>query len=142
MNKLLTDKVKIGAHASAAAGPVGRSAEASTDVLLHAQILSWSRSRGLFAGVSVDGMGLTQDKDDNAGLYNRPIEARHPDEPGQPAGAPGGQGLRENDRAVRQARRITLRALTLGPAAARPKGGPQSFRRQATPTDLEEWLSQ
>lgn len=76
MDKLLTDKFKIGADAQAAAGPVGRSAEASTDILLQAGILSWSRSRGLFAGVSVDGMVLTQDKDDNAALYGKPVEAR------------------------------------------------------------------
>ena len=76
IDKLLTDKFKIGADAQAAAGPVGRDAEASTDILLHAGMLSWSRSRGLFAGVSVEGMVLTQDKDDNAALYNRPVEAR------------------------------------------------------------------
>jgi lipid-binding SYLF domain-containing protein len=76
MDKLLTDKIKIGADASATAGPVGRNTQASTDILLHSQILSWSRSRGLFAGVSLDGMVMTQDKDDNAQLYGKPIEAR------------------------------------------------------------------
>ena len=76
MDKLLTDKFKIGADANASAGPVGRSTEASTDALLHSQILSWSRSRGLFAGISLEGMVMTQDKDDNAALYGKPIEAR------------------------------------------------------------------
>jgi len=76
MDKLLTDKFKIGADAQAAAGPVGRDAEASTDILLQAGMLSWSRSRGLFAGVSLDGMVMTQDKDDNAALHGKPVEAR------------------------------------------------------------------
>ena len=76
MDKLLTDKFKIGADAQAAAGPVGRDAEASTDILLQAGLLSWSRSRGLFAGVSLDGMVMTQDKDDNAALHGKPVEAR------------------------------------------------------------------
>lgn len=76
MNKLLTDKVKIGADATAAAGPVGRNAQASTDVLMHAQILSWSRARGLFAGISLDGMVLAQDKDDNAELFGKAVTAR------------------------------------------------------------------
>lgn len=76
MDKLLTDKFKIGADAQAAAGPVGRDVEASTDILLQAGMLSWSRSRGLFAGVSLDGMVITQDKDDNAALHGKPVEAR------------------------------------------------------------------
>jgi lipid-binding SYLF domain-containing protein len=76
MNKLLTDKVKIGADISAAAGPVGRKAEASTDAMMNAQILSWSRSRGAFAGASLEGLVLTQDEDDNEMLYDKPVEAR------------------------------------------------------------------
>jgi lipid-binding SYLF domain-containing protein len=76
VDKLLKDKFSIGGEASAAAGPVGRNTRAATDVLMHAQILSWSRSRGLFAGVSLNGLVITQDKDDNAGLYGKPIEAR------------------------------------------------------------------
>jgi lipid-binding SYLF domain-containing protein len=75
-NKLLMDKVKIGVDASAAAGPVGRNTQASTDILMHAQILSWSRARGLFAGVSLDGMVVKQDPDDNQVLYGKPIQAR------------------------------------------------------------------
>lgn len=76
MNKLLTDKVKIGADISAAAGPVGRKVEASTDALMGAQILSWSRARGAFAGASLEGLALDQDEDDNAVLYGKPVEAR------------------------------------------------------------------
>jgi SH3 domain-containing YSC84-like protein 1 len=76
VGKLLQDKFSIGGEATAAAGPVGRNTRAATDLQMHAQILSWSRSRGLFAGVSLNGLVITQDKDDNAGLYNKPIEAR------------------------------------------------------------------
>src|SRR5262245_3937027 len=76
MNKLLSSKVKLGADISAAAGPVGRDAEAATDASLGAQILSWSRSRGAFAGASLDGLVLDQDEDDNEVLYDKPVEAR------------------------------------------------------------------
>jgi SH3 domain-containing YSC84-like protein 1 len=74
--KLVQDSVKLGAEASVAAGPVGRSAEGATDVQMHAQILSYSRTRGLFAGVSLDGAVVKQDHDDNAQLYGRRITAR------------------------------------------------------------------
>jgi SH3 domain-containing YSC84-like protein 1 len=76
VNKLLQDNFTIGGEATAAAGPVGRNASASTDLMMHAQILSWSRSRGLFAGVSLDGLVVHQDRDDNADLYGKPLEAR------------------------------------------------------------------
>jgi SH3 domain-containing YSC84-like protein 1 len=76
IRKLVQDSVKLGAEMSAAAGPVGRSAEGATDVQLHAEILSYSRSRGLFAGVSLSGAVLKQDKDDNEKLYGRRITAR------------------------------------------------------------------
>jgi len=76
VNKLLKDKFSIGGEATAAAGPVGRNTRAATDILMHAQILSWSRSRGAFAGVSLNGLVITQDRDDNADLYGRPLEAR------------------------------------------------------------------
>src|SRR5262245_3052907 len=76
VDKLLQDNFTIGGEATAAAGPVGRNARASTDILMHAQILSWSRSRGLFAGVSLDGLVIHQDRDDNADLYGKTIEAR------------------------------------------------------------------
>lgn len=74
--KLVQDSVKLGAEASAAAGPVGRSAQGATDAQLHAQILSYSRSQGLFAGVSLDGAVVKQDKDDNRKLYGREVSAK------------------------------------------------------------------
>src|SRR5450759_1480422 len=65
MQKLSTSKFTIGADASAAAGPVGRNAAAQTDAFMHAEILSWSRSKGLFVGVSLDGATLRNDLDEN-----------------------------------------------------------------------------
>jgi lipid-binding SYLF domain-containing protein len=76
VNKLLQDKFSIGGEATAAAGPVGRDTRAATDIQMHAQILSWSRARGLFAGVSLNGLVVTQDRDDDAALYGKAIEAR------------------------------------------------------------------
>jgi SH3 domain-containing YSC84-like protein 1 len=74
--KLVQDSVKLGADASAAGGPVGRTAEGATDVQLHAEILSYSRTRGLFAGVSLEGAVLKQDTDDNERLYGRKVDAK------------------------------------------------------------------
>ena len=74
--KLLQSRVKLGVDASAAAGPVGRSAEGATDVQLHAEILSYSRSRGLFAGISLAGAVLKQDQDANERLYRRPVSSK------------------------------------------------------------------
>ena len=71
--KLLHDKTKLGADASAVGGPVGRSAEGATDLQLHSEILTYSRSRGAFAGVSLDGQILRQDHDSNQKLYGRKI---------------------------------------------------------------------
>jgi lipid-binding SYLF domain-containing protein len=73
MRKLLSDKFTIGGEAEAAAGPVGRDASANTDVMLHAEILSWSRSRGLFAGLSLEGSTLRPDESENEKLYGRKI---------------------------------------------------------------------
>ncbi|HYT75904.1 MAG TPA: lipid-binding SYLF domain-containing protein [Vicinamibacterales bacterium] len=73
---LLGSKVKLGADASAAAGPKGRSAAAATDVVMQAEMLSYSRSRGLFAGVSLEGSTLRPDNDANALVYGSPIAAR------------------------------------------------------------------
>jgi len=69
MDKLMDDKFTVGGDASAMAGPVGRTAEAQTDAMMHAQILSWSRARGAFAGISLDGSTLRPDKDDNGVMY-------------------------------------------------------------------------
>jgi lipid-binding SYLF domain-containing protein len=69
VNSLLSDKFELGADASVAAGPVGRQAGAATDILLKAQILSYSRSRGLFAGLELKGVVVTTDKDDLRDVY-------------------------------------------------------------------------
>jgi len=69
---LLHDKAKIGADASAAGGPVGRSAQGATDVQLRAEILTYARTRGAFAGVSLDGQMFKQDTDSNEKLYGGP----------------------------------------------------------------------
>lgn len=73
---ILSSKVKLGADASAAAGPVGRTAAAATDVTLRAEVLTYSRSRGLFAGVSLEGSTLRPDNDANERLYGKKIEAK------------------------------------------------------------------
>jgi lipid-binding SYLF domain-containing protein len=76
MNRLLTSKFTLGGDASVAAGPVGRSTQAETDALMTAEILTWSRSRGLFAGVSLSGATLREDSDWNNDLYGRRITNR------------------------------------------------------------------
>ena len=73
---MLQSKVKLGADAAVAAGPVGRTAEAATDVVMNAEILSYSRSKGLFAGVSLEGSTVREDKDDNRDLYGRDVGAK------------------------------------------------------------------
>ena len=73
---LLNSKVKLGGNASVAAGPKGRHVEASTDASLRAEILSYSRARGLFAGVSLSGTSLRPDNDANAQVYGRKLTAR------------------------------------------------------------------
>ncbi len=73
---LLDNKVKLGAGASVAAGPKGRATEASTDATMRAEILSYSRSRGLFAGVSVSGASLRPDNDASAEIYGHKVTAR------------------------------------------------------------------
>jgi len=71
MKHLLTDKFTIGGDATAAAGPLGRGASAQTDAMMHAEMLSYSRSRGLFAGISLEGATLRPDQDSNRELYGR-----------------------------------------------------------------------
>jgi lipid-binding SYLF domain-containing protein len=73
-DKLLESKFTLGAEGSVAAGPVGRTSTAQTDAQLHAEILSWSRSQGLFAGLALEGATLRQDLDDNATLYGKKLE--------------------------------------------------------------------
>jgi SH3 domain-containing YSC84-like protein 1 len=72
---ILTSKVKLGGDASAAAGPVGRTASAATDATMRAEILSYSRARGAFAGVSLEGSTLRPDNDANKRLYGKEIKA-------------------------------------------------------------------
>jgi SH3 domain-containing YSC84-like protein 1 len=76
LQSLLSDKFKLGADASVAAGPVGRSAAAATDLKLDAEILSYSRSKGLFAGVSLDGAVVQADKSGDRALYGADVN-RH-----------------------------------------------------------------
>src|SRR5512132_507981 len=75
-SSVLTSKVKLGADASAAAGPKGRTAGASTDATMRAEILTYSRARGLFAGVSLEGSTLRPDSDANEAVYGRALGAK------------------------------------------------------------------
>ena len=73
---VMSSKVKLGADASAAAGPVGRTATAETDAVMKAEILSWSRARGVFGGVSLEGSTLRSDDDANKNLYGKKLNAK------------------------------------------------------------------
>ena len=119
--KLVQDSVKLGAQLSVAAGPVGRSAEGATDAQLHAEILSYSRSRGLFAGASLDGTVVKQDGDDNQKLYGHKVSAK--------------QILFSGEEAVPAEARVLDDAL----AKYSPKGGQQFSQVSqpvgATPSD-------
>ena len=75
-DSILRSKVKLGGNASVAAGPVGRDAQAATDASMRAEILSYSRSRGLFAGISLQGSTIRPDNDASAEIYGRKIKAR------------------------------------------------------------------
>ena len=75
-NKLLSSRFTLGGQGEVAAGPVGRSTSAQTDAELTAEILSWSRSRGVFAGISLQGATLRPDEDDNEALYGRRLSNR------------------------------------------------------------------
>jgi len=103
-DKLLQSRFTVGADATAAAGPVGRSAEAQTDVQMYAEILSWSRSRGLFAGVSLAGATLRQDADDNHVIYGKAVTPK--------------QILRENEPTPEAAKKL---AATLSKYSSRRK---------------------
>jgi lipid-binding SYLF domain-containing protein len=76
LENLVRNQFKLGADAAVAAGPVGRDAQAATDLQLRAQILSYSRARGLFAGVTINGSTVRQDRDANARFYGKPIEMK------------------------------------------------------------------
>jgi len=75
-SSILSSKVKLGADASAAAGPVGRTASAETDVAMKAEVLTYSRAKGAFAGVSLEGSTLRPDNDANKKLYGKQIAAK------------------------------------------------------------------
>jgi SH3 domain-containing YSC84-like protein 1 len=76
MQKLMSSKFTLGADASVAAGPLGRDTSAQTDALMHAEILTWSRQRGVFAGISLNGATLREDTDANEQMYGRKIANR------------------------------------------------------------------
>lgn len=76
MQHLLADKFQLGGEATAAAGPVGRDAEAMTDAMMHAEILTYSRSRGIFGGLDLTGKVITEDKEANRELYGSDISNR------------------------------------------------------------------
>jgi lipid-binding SYLF domain-containing protein len=76
VEKLIDDKFTVGADATAAAGPVGRQTAAQTNIRMDAEILTYSRAKGLFAGVALDGATLRQDKDDNKDFYGAETDAR------------------------------------------------------------------
>jgi lipid-binding SYLF domain-containing protein len=88
VDKLLAAEFTFGAEGSIAAGPVGRTASAYTDTWMDAEILSWSRSQGLFMGLALEGATLRQDEDDNASLYGRKIQNREIVRGGVPVPAP------------------------------------------------------
>jgi lipid-binding SYLF domain-containing protein len=76
LEALVSNQFKLGVDAAVAAGPVGRDAQASTDLQLRAQILSYSRSRGLFAGVTINGSTIRQDRDANQRFYGKPLDTK------------------------------------------------------------------
>lgn len=91
--KLLSSKFTLGADASVSAGPKGRTAEAATDAQMGAEILTYSRSRGVFAGVSLEGAPLSQDGDANEKIYGKRIEAKEILLSGTVAVPPAGKAL-------------------------------------------------
>jgi lipid-binding SYLF domain-containing protein len=93
--KLLSSKFTVGADASAAAGPVGRTSSAATDAQLHAEILTYSRARGLFAGISLEGATLRQDDEWNKDLYGKTISNNDLVMSDTPAPAPASKLLAE-----------------------------------------------
>jgi len=98
MDRLLTTKFTLGADASVAAGPVGRTTQAETDAAMTAEILTWSRSRGIFAGISLSGATLRGDPDWNNEMYGRSITNREILTSGIAAPASAGEFLAELNR--------------------------------------------
>jgi len=96
--RLLESQFKLGADASVAAGPVGRNTAADTDLYMTAEILSWSRSRGVFAGISLSGATVRQDLKDNQALYGRKLSNKHIIEGNTPVPSAAQQLVRTIDR--------------------------------------------
>jgi lipid-binding SYLF domain-containing protein len=92
-SSVLSSKVKLGADAAAAAGPKGRDAAAATDIIMRAEILSYSRSRGLFAGVSLEGSTLRSDGGANRNLYGKKLDAQDIVQGGKAGTPPSGRDL-------------------------------------------------
>src|SRR5215813_8685944 len=94
-NSVMSSKVKLGADASAAAGPVGRTTSAETDVVMKAEILSWSRAKGIFGGVSLEGSTLRSDDDGNKHVYGKKMGAKDIVRAGQVSVSPAAKPLIE-----------------------------------------------
>jgi lipid-binding SYLF domain-containing protein len=90
---VMSSKVKLGGDASVAAGPVGRTASAETDIVMKAEILSYSRAQGLFAGVSLEGSTMRSDDGGNKALYGKELSAKEIVREGQVAPPPSAQAL-------------------------------------------------
>ena len=90
---VMTSKVKLGADAAAAAGPKGRDSAAATDIVMKAEVLTYSRSRGLFAGVSLEGSTLREDSDANKKVYGRALTAKQIVRENAAAATPAGVGM-------------------------------------------------
>ena len=90
---VMSSKVKIGADASAAVGPVGRTTSAETDAVMKAQILTWSKARGVFGGVSLEGSTLRSDDGANKSLYGKEMSAKEIVREGQAKTPPAGTQL-------------------------------------------------
>ncbi|HUQ49111.1 MAG TPA: lipid-binding SYLF domain-containing protein [Terriglobales bacterium] len=120
---LLGSKVKLGADAAAAAGPKGRNAAAATDAQLKAEILSYSRSKGLFGGVSLEGSTLRQDNGANKKVYGREVTAKEIVREGKvtpPAAAQGLLALLDQKATPKKAAPAAPAAKKAAPAAAKP----------------------
>jgi len=90
---VMSSKVKLGGDASVAAGPVGRTTSAATDIAMTAEILSWSRNRGIFAGISLEGSTLRSDDNANKNLYGKSLNARQIILQGEEKTPPSGKAL-------------------------------------------------
>ena len=139
MDKLMSSKFTLGGDASVAAGPVGRTAEAKTDAYMTAEILAWSRSRGLFAGVSLSGATLRSDEDENAELYGKKMTIREVVDGNPPAPAAAKPLLAQLSKYSPVAALgdqqflVGQRCLLLGDARRRRRSARRSARAAATP---------